>query len=143
MAVTAIALWFTLKHHQRLEQFSESYLLESKLMLIDWILDKLLSFDPKTLKYASLAATLYAGLTMIEVMGLWYDKVWAETLVIVLVGMSIPLELLELLYGFSLTKLIVFIINASILGYLVHRFMVHRLEAMYRGRRLPKSNLGK
>lgn len=123
MAMTAIALWFTLKNHQSLEQFSESYLLESKLILINWILDRVLSLDPKTLKYGGLAAALYAGLTTVEAVGLWYEKVWAEILVIVLVGISIPFEVLELLRGFSLIKLIVFIINTGVLGYLVHRFI--------------------
>lgn len=123
MAMTAIALWFTLKNHQSLEQFSESYLLESKLILINWILDRVLSLDLKTLKYGGLAAALYAGLTTIEAVGLWYEKVWAEVLVIVLVGISIPFEVLELLRSFSLIKLIVFIINTGVLGYLVHRFI--------------------
>jgi uncharacterized membrane protein (DUF2068 family) len=122
LSVTAIALWFALKHHQSLEQFSESYLLESKLILIDWILDKVLNFSSKTLQYSGLAAALYAGLTTVEAVGLWYEKVWAKVLVIVLVGVSVPFEVLELVRGISILKVIVFFINIAVLWYLVHHF---------------------
>jgi uncharacterized membrane protein (DUF2068 family) len=51
-------------------QFSESYLLESKLTIIDFILDKVLKLAPKTLQFSGLAAAFYAGITAIEVVGL-------------------------------------------------------------------------
>jgi uncharacterized membrane protein (DUF2068 family) len=121
LGMTAVSLLFALENHQGLERFSESYLLESKLTLIDWILDKVLNFSPKTLQYGGLAATLYAGLTTVEAVGLWYEKAWAEVLVIVLVGLSIPFEVWELLQGSSFLKLIVFVGNVVILGYLVRR----------------------
>ncbi|MCG9889747.1 MAG: DUF2127 domain-containing protein [Thermosynechococcaceae cyanobacterium MS004] len=128
MAVTAIALLFTLKNHQSLEQFSESYILESKLTLIDFVLDKVLKLSPKTLRLSGIAALFYAGITTIEAVGLWHEKAWAEVLVIILVGVSIPLEILELIRGISLLKLIVFLINIAVLLYLIYRFLNFKLK---------------
>lgn len=122
MAVTAIALFLTLKNHQSLEQFSESYILESKITFIDFILDKILNLNPKTLRLSGIAAAFYAGITAVEAIGLWHEKAWAEILVIVLVGVSVPLEILELLHGITLLKLIVFLINIAVLSYLIHHF---------------------
>lgn len=132
MATTAIALWLTLKNHQQLEQFSQSYLLETKAALINWVLEKVLSLDPKTLEYGGLGAACYAGLTVIEAIGLWYEQAWAEVLVILLVAMSIPLEALELLRGFSWMKLIIFTINMGVLGYLVGQFIHKKCQASKR-----------
>jgi uncharacterized membrane protein (DUF2068 family) len=123
MIVTSTAAFFTLKNHQSLVQFSESYLLESKLILVDWVLDKILKLDPKTLQFSGLVAALYAGITAVEAMGLWHKKIWAEILVVVLVGISIPFEILELVRGISILKLIVFFINVAVLWYLSRQFL--------------------
>lgn len=107
---------------QGLEQFSESYILESKITFIDFILDKILNLNPKTLRLSGIAAAFYAGITAVEAIGLWHEKAWAEILVIVLVGVSVPLEILELFHGITLLKLIVFLINIAVLFYLIHHF---------------------
>jgi uncharacterized membrane protein (DUF2068 family) len=122
MAVTAIALLLTLENHQSLEQFSGSYVLESKHLVIVWLLDKVLNLSPKTLEFSGLAAALYAGITTVEAVGLWYEKAWAEVLVIAVVGISIPFEVLELIRGISILKLLVFLINLAVLWYLINRF---------------------
>lgn len=126
LAVTAIALWFTLKNHELLQQFSESYTLSSKLSLIDLLLVKVLNISPKTLKYSAVAAALYASLTAVEAIGLWYQKVWAEILVIVLVSLSIPVEIWELFQKVSPLKFLVFLGNLAILGYLIYHFKSHK-----------------
>jgi uncharacterized membrane protein (DUF2068 family) len=122
MAVTAIALLLDLKNHQSLKYFSESYVLESKHLVIDWLLDKILNLSPKTLEFSGLAAALYAVITTVEAVGLWYKKIWAEILVIAVVGISIPFEVLELVRGISILKLLIFLINLAVLWYLIDRF---------------------
>ncbi|MEG4583319.1 DUF2127 domain-containing protein [Microcoleus sp. MON1_C5] len=92
LAVTSIALLFTLKNHQVLEKISQSYLLETKLKIIEFILEKLLILNPQKLFFGGIAAALYATLTPVEAVGLWYEKDWAKILVLVLVSISIPLK---------------------------------------------------
>ncbi|MBE9188600.1 DUF2127 domain-containing protein [Microcoleus sp. LEGE 07076] len=125
LTVTSIALLFALKNHQNLQNFSESYLLETKLKLVEMLLDKVLLVKPETLLFSGLATGFYAGLTAIEAVGLWYEKGWATMLVLVLVGISIPPEIYELFQGFTLLKLAVFIANLAVLWYLLHHLPKH------------------
>jgi len=125
LTVTSIALLFALKNHQVLEEFSQSYLLESKLKIIEFILDKLLIVNPKNLLISGLIAALYAVLTAVEAVGLWYEKDWATILVLVLVSISIPPEIYELVHGVTVLKLAVFITNVGILWYLLHHWPKH------------------
>ncbi|AFY61907.1 DUF2127 domain-containing protein [Synechococcus sp. PCC 6312] len=115
MAVGAITLLFTVKNYQSLEQFSASYTLENKLTFIDFILDKILNFSLKTLRLSGIAAGLYAGMTAIEAVGLWHEKIWAEILVILLVGFSIPFEILESMHRATILNFIIFLVNLSVL----------------------------
>ncbi|MEG3842039.1 DUF2127 domain-containing protein [Microcoleus sp. herbarium14] len=125
LTVTSIGLLLALKNHQTLEKFSESYLLESKLKIVEFFLDKVLSIQPKTLLFSGLAAGLYAALTAVESVGLWYEKGWATILVLALVGISIPLEIYELVQGVTVLKLAVFIANLAVLWYLLHHLPKH------------------
>jgi uncharacterized membrane protein (DUF2068 family) len=125
LTVTSLALLLALKNHQALEDFSESYLLESKLKLIEFLLYKILIIKPKTLLFSGLAAAMYAGLTAVEAVGLWYEKGWATILVLVLVGISIPPEIYELFQGVTVLKLSVFIANIAVLWYLLHHLPKH------------------
>ncbi|MEG4109319.1 DUF2127 domain-containing protein [Microcoleus sp. S13_C5] len=125
LTVTSIALLFALKNHQILEDFSQSYLLERKLKIIEFILEKLLILNPKNLLFSGLAAALYAILTAVEAVGLWYEKDWATILVLVLVSISIPPEIYELVHGVTILKLAVFITNVAILWYLLNHWPKH------------------
>jgi uncharacterized membrane protein (DUF2068 family) len=119
LSVTAVALLLALKNYPELQEFAESYQLESKHRLIDWVLDKILNLSPRTLEFSGIGAGLYAAVTFVEAVGLWHEKIWAEILVVVLVATSIPLEIYELIQGFSLIKIIVLGVNIAILIYLI------------------------
>lgn len=125
LTVTSLALLFALKNHQALEDFSDSFFLETKLNIVEYLLDKVLSVKPKTLLFSGLAAAMYAGLTAVEAVGLWYEKGWATILVLVLVGISIPPEIYELFQGVTVLKLSVFIANIAVLWYLLHHLPKH------------------
>lgn len=126
LAVTSIALLFTLKNHQSLALFSESYILETKLKIIEWLVDKILNISPTKLKISGIATGAYAIVTAIEAVGLWYEKSWATLLVLVLVGISIPPEIFELIKGITIIKLIVFLANVAVLWYLLRHFPIHK-----------------
>ncbi|MCL1466056.1 DUF2127 domain-containing protein [Argonema galeatum] len=124
LAVTSIALILTFKDYENLSDFSQSYVLAGKIEAIKWLLEKILNFPPKTLKFSSLVAGSYSVVTAIEAIGLWYEKTWAKILVLVLVGISIPAEIFELIRGISLLKLVVFIINAAVFWYLLRHSLL-------------------
>jgi uncharacterized membrane protein (DUF2068 family) len=77
LAVTSMALIFTLKNYENLVIFSDSYVLETKYTIIEWLVDKIVSISPTKLKLTGIATGLYAIVTAIEAVGLWYQKSWA------------------------------------------------------------------
>ncbi|MEH1823525.1 MAG: DUF2127 domain-containing protein [Nostoc sp.] len=125
LMVTSIALLLTLKNYQTLEAFSDDYVLESKSIIIDWLLRKVINLDPRTLAFSGIGTGIYAIVTAIEAVGLWYEKRWAHVLVLVLVGISIPPEIYELIRGISLIKVVVFVLNLAVFGYLLRNFPKH------------------
>ena len=119
LSLTSLILLLALKNHARLIAFSESYILESKVSLIEASVEKMLTQQPNTIRYSGIVAGVYAVVTAVEAVGLWYQKVWAEILVLLLVGSSIPLEIYELVKGVTLLKSAVFIVNVAIFLYLL------------------------
>lgn len=125
LMVTSVAIFLALKNYQNLEDFSDNYVLEGKQQIIDWVVEKILDSNPKTLAFSSMASAIYAIVTAIEAVGLWYEKRWAHVLVLGLVGISIPPEIYELIRGISLVKLIVFFVNVGVFWYLLRNFPKH------------------
>ncbi|MCW5313865.1 DUF2127 domain-containing protein [Nostoc sp. KVJ3] len=126
LMVTAIALLLTLKNYQNLEDFSDDYVLEGKSIIIDWVLQKVINLNPRTLAFSGIGAGIYAIVTGIEAVGLWYEKRWAHILVLVLVGISIPPEIYELVRGISLLKTFIFLLNLAVFVYLFRNFPKHK-----------------
>ncbi|EKF02707.1 hypothetical protein FDUTEX481_05943 [Tolypothrix sp. PCC 7601] len=124
--VTSIALLLALKNHQYLEEFSDNYVLEGKSSIINWLVEKILNYNRKTLVFSGTASGIYSIVTAIEAIGLWYEKRWAHILVLILVGISIPPEIYELIRGLSPIKLIVLIVNLGVFWYLLKNFPKHK-----------------
>lgn len=119
LLITAIAAIFVMKNQEDLAEFSSSYLLTTKFSIVKWLANKLLTIDSNSLKLSGIVAGVYALVTAIEAIGLWYEKDWATLLVLGLVGISIPPEIFELIRGITVIKLLVFSINIAIFLYLL------------------------
>ena len=133
LAVTSMALWFAPNNASALTAFSESYLFEGKLAIVETMIVKLLKQNTQSLHYTSLIMGLYAVVTAIEATGLWFQKLWAEAMVMMLVGLGVVPEMYELSKGFTLLKLSIFITNLATFAYLV-QFFRRQLQA-HRARR--------
>ena len=75
---------------------------------------------PMPSRTSSFWESRYVILTVLKSVGLWYEKAWATILVLLLVGISIPPEIYELVQGVTVLKLAVFITNLAVLWYLLH-----------------------
>ena len=126
LMATAIALLLAMKNYEGLQDFADNYELEGKTGIIEWVLDKILNLNSRTLQFSGIGAMVYSIVTAIEGLGLWYQKRWAHILVLVLVGISIPPEIYELVKGFSVLKSIVFIVNVVVFWYLIRTFPKHK-----------------
>jgi uncharacterized membrane protein (DUF2068 family) len=85
--------------------------------------------SPHRIEIFAIATLAYSTLFLVEAVGLWLGRHWAEILTVVATGVLIPLEIYEVLRRYTHGKLIVFIVNVLIVGYLVWRL---RCEAMAR-----------
>lgn len=89
--------------------------------LVHSFLVKVFRVTPKQLKELSVGTFLYAGLFATEGIGLLLHKRWAEYFTIITTGGLIPFELFELARHFTVTRLVVAIVNVLIVVYLVAR----------------------
>lgn len=125
LAIAATAILLALQNYQSFTSLSEAYILEGKLSIIEWLIEKVTNIKQQTLQFSGIATGTYAAVTAIEAVGLWYEKAWARILVLVLVGISIPPEIFELIKGITILKLVVFIANAAVFWYLLRHFPKH------------------
>ena len=76
-----------------------------------------IALSPQTLHHAGVGALLYSFVLLVEGLGLWQEKRWAEYLVIINSGLFVPFELEALFRHRDIFHVIVIVINLLILGY--------------------------
>ncbi len=131
--ISAISIFLTLKHYEGLHDFANNLALEGKKGVVAFILNKILGIGPQTLQFGGFAALGYAFFSVIEAVGLWFQKAWAKWLVISIVGISIPPEIYELIQGVSWIKILVFALNIVIFLYLLNDFLQERKSGKHTG----------
>ena len=85
------------------------------------LLVKILRVSPRQLRALSIGTFVYAGLFATEGVGLLLRKRWAEYFTIITTGALMPLEIFELAHRFTVTRLVVLLVNALIVWYLIRR----------------------
>lgn len=85
--------------------------------------------DSSRLQLLALGASAYASLHLVEAIGLWRGKRWAEWLTVVAGSIYIPVELYELWKSVTWPKVGLLAVNVAIVAYLA--------GVLYRTRRAP------
>jgi len=83
-------------------------------------LDKVFSLQGGQLHLLGAAVGAYAILELVEAVGLWMAKRWAEYLTFVATVVFLPLEVYELTKSISVLKILAFVINVAIVIYLLY-----------------------
>jgi uncharacterized membrane protein (DUF2068 family) len=83
-------------------------------------LDKVFSLRGGQLHLLGAAVGAYAVLELVEAVGLWLAKRWAEYLTLIATAAFLPLEVYELTKSFSPLKIIALIVNLAIVAYLLY-----------------------
>ena len=144
-AFTLIAVSFVFnallkdEQHKRVEDWLSDALLKphSEIVhaLYHWM-EKLLGVSPQQLRIIHVGVLIYAGLYLIEGVGLLFDKKWAEWMVIVTTAGFIPFEIYEIAHAYIAdhhvhwTGVVVFSLNIVVLCYLC--FRLHRAAVVKR-----------
>jgi uncharacterized membrane protein (DUF2068 family) len=81
--------------------------------------DRAFSLQSSTLKLVAAVFAAYALVEGIEAWGLWYQKRWAEYLTFLVTTSLLPLEVYELAHRLSPFKVVAFVINVAVVGYLL------------------------
>ncbi len=89
--------------------------------------------SPKRIQIIAVATFAYAGLFLVEGVGLWRGLHWAEVLTVVATSSLVPVEIYELARHPSLNKVLVIVLNVAILAYLLWR--LRRESALRHARR--------
>ncbi|MBD2104210.1 DUF2127 domain-containing protein [Leptolyngbya sp. FACHB-261] len=125
LTFASIALLLARIHHSTIRQMAlllEDYPLESQQVVVNWVLVHVAQLSPHTLLFASVAAGLYALLSLVEAIGLWQERTWVRWLLLVAVGLSLPVEVYELWAEATWPKVGLLTINALIFWYVLKRF---------------------
>lgn len=88
---------------------------------LDAALAKAAKISPQQIKKIGLGSLLYAGLFLVEGVGLWLRKRWGEWLTVIITGSLMPLEIYEIHRHLSLAKFAVLTLNLAIVVYLIFR----------------------
>jgi uncharacterized membrane protein (DUF2068 family) len=78
---------------------------------------------PRRLHELGAVAFVYAGLFLLEGIGLWSLKRWGEWVTVIITGSLLPFEIYEIYRHASLVKVGVLVVNAIVLGYLAARLV--------------------
>lgn len=89
------------------------------------LIRKLWTVDDAKLKAISVGTFFYAALMLTEGIGLALRKRWAEYFTIFATSSFLPLEIYELIKGFTITKIVVIAINIAVVVYLALELRRH------------------
>lgn len=70
----------------------------------------------------------YAGLLLIEGVGLWFEVSWAAYLTVISTSLLLPFEFYEVLQRVSALRIGVLLLNLVIVAYLVSQLKQHTLH---------------
>ncbi len=112
--------------YQNIPQVLQDYILKPfhwgpENRFVDWALDAASKLNPHLIVLISDAAFFYAVLFIIEGIGLYMRKPWAEYFVIIVTGSLLPVEIYAICHKLEWWKMVALVGNLLILGYLVHR----------------------
>lgn len=87
--------------------------------LVNFILDEASLLNDPLLRRIGLAAFGYAGLGILEAIGLYLEKAWGEYLTLLITASFLPLEILELVRRLTWARIGLFAANVLVLLYLL------------------------
>jgi uncharacterized membrane protein (DUF2068 family) len=93
--------------------------------LLDRAIEKAANLTPHKLKLVGVGSFMYAGLFLVEGTGLWLAKRWGEWVTIIITSSLVPVEIYECYHHLTAIKILVLLLNITIVFYLVHRIRKH------------------
>jgi len=124
-----IATWFSILI-EALHLNADSRLVHSLVMKVDQL-------QPHSVLIAGIVSLSYAGLLLMEGVGLWLEWSWAAYLTVVSTSLLLPFELYEIFERVTVLRISLLIVNLAIVLYLVHH--LRRYHVSMRTHRPPQA----
>jgi len=86
------------------------------------------ALQPHGVWIAGALSLVYAGLMLVEGVGLWLEFSWAAYLTVVSTSLLIPVELYEIIDRVTLLRVGALLLNLVIVGYLISQLKHHALR---------------
>jgi len=96
--------------------------------LIHGLVLKVDALQPHSVLVAGLISLGYAGLMVVEGVGLWLEFSWAAYLTVVSTSLLIPVEVYEIVDHVSFVRVGALLLNLGIVGYLISQLKHHQLR---------------
>lgn len=87
--------------------------------LVSFLIDKVSLLNDHRLRQIGIFMFLYAGLGLLEGIGLMLEKVWAEYLTALITASFLPIEIFEIIHRVTPIRIGLFLANLAVLAYLV------------------------
>ena len=97
--------------------------------LIHALVLKIDALQPNSVLLAALVSLGYAGMLLVEGIGLWLEFTWAAYLTVVSTSLLLPFELYEVIEQVSALRIGVLMLNLAIVVYLVSQLRRHTLRS--------------
>jgi len=78
------------------------------------------ALSPRRIEIVAAGAFLYSCLCAVEGLGLWWEKRWAQYVVVAATLSVVPFELVALARHPSYTRLTALLVNLAVAAYLIH-----------------------
>ncbi|HTV47875.1 MAG TPA: DUF2127 domain-containing protein [Phycisphaerae bacterium] len=101
------------------QSYIDKFHLDPRSQGVEWVLRNVAHIQPSQIRLAALGVFCYSGLFIIEGVGLYYQKIWAEWLILFEVALFCPLEFLEIQKHPAMWHILIFIVNVLIVFYLL------------------------
>lgn len=110
-----------------LEQLADHLRFNPESRFVNFVLDEAALIDDQLLRRISVAVFGYAGIGLLEGIGLYFEKAWAEYLTLIITASFLPLEFFELYRKLTLFRGGLIVVNLLVLFYLL-KLVVERAE---------------
>jgi uncharacterized membrane protein (DUF2068 family) len=103
-----------------LEQLAYHMRFNPESRLVNFILEKASLVDDRLLRRIGEVGFIYAGLDLIEGIGLYLEKAWAEYLTLAITASFLPLEIFEVFRRLTWIRVSLLAVNTMVFFYLLH-----------------------
>lgn len=96
--------------------------------LVDFLIEQADKLDDNLLRRIGAVVFCYAGLDLLEGIGLYLEKTWAEYLTLFITASFLPFEIYEVYERLTWTRCGLFVVNLLVFAYLLRLVWLRRKE---------------